>query len=66
MIKAVASKKKLTLIPDISPDSLEVAAAKDKEFEVIVINESNKFASFQLELLTSPLKMRSPSQLCCW
>ena len=53
MIKAVVSKKKLTLIPDISPDSLEVAAAKDNEFEVIVINETNKFASFQLELLTS-------------
>lgn len=52
-IRAVVSKKKLRFIPDVSPDSSEANQSKDNEFEVIVINQSDKFASFQLELLTS-------------
>jgi len=51
-IRAVVSKKKLTFIPDVSTNSTEIPHSKDNEFEVIVINESDKFASFQVELLT--------------
>jgi WD40 repeat protein len=54
-ITATVSKKKLVLIPDITSDLIDVADTKDNEFDVVVINESDKFASFQLELLAPGL-----------
>ena len=50
LVKAIVSKKQLTLIPDIAVDSGDERINHDNEFDVTVINESKEFASFQLEL----------------
>ena len=50
-VKATVSKKQLRLIPDISASANE-SSNGENEFDVTVINESDKFASFYLELLT--------------
>ncbi len=60
-VRAIVSKKKLILKPDISPDSSEGDVNGENEFDVTVINESNKFASFQLEI--SPLAADADSNL---
>lgn len=50
LVKAIVSKKQLTLSPDIAVDSGDERTNHDNEFDVTVINESKEFASFQLEL----------------
>ncbi|HEY9850989.1 MAG TPA: hypothetical protein V6D28_16090 [Leptolyngbyaceae cyanobacterium] len=50
LVKAIVSKKQLTLSPDIAADSGDRKVNQDNEFDVTVINESREFASFQLEL----------------
>ncbi len=52
LVKAIVSKKELKLIPDISVDSGDESSNGDNEFDVTVVNESDKFASFYLELTT--------------
>jgi WD40 repeat protein len=54
-IRAVISKKKLTLIPGMAFEPTGASGVGDNEFDVIVTNESDKFASFQLELLAPGL-----------
>ncbi|MDX2241468.1 MAG: hypothetical protein NW224_12355 [Leptolyngbyaceae cyanobacterium bins.302] len=54
-IKVDVSKRKLTLVPDSSwcfqpTDNLDVNNQDKREFEVVVVNASNKFASFQIDL----------------
>lgn len=49
-IKAVVSKKRLKLIPDIAIDGFDRSDDKDNQFKVLVTNESDRFASFQVEL----------------
>ncbi|KYC42231.1 hypothetical protein WA1_19825 [Scytonema hofmannii PCC 7110] len=53
-VKAIASKKTLEFTPD-SFDYLDVNTNGENEFDVSVINGSDKFASFQLELTTPGL-----------
>ena len=48
-IKVVISKKRLRLIPDIA-ESPSQNQNRENEFEVIVTNNSDRFASFQLEI----------------
>jgi hypothetical protein len=50
-VKAIVSKKNIQFTPDSSYDSLEVGGNSENAFDVTVINESDKFASFHLELL---------------
>ena len=54
-VTALVTKKKLTLIPDIASDVSEVTEDDDRAFDVTVINNSDKFASFQLELIAPGL-----------
>jgi WD40 repeat protein len=51
LVKAVVSKREIKLIPDIGVESSDETANGENEFEVTVVNESNKFASFYIELL---------------
>lgn len=51
-VKAIVSKKQLTLIPDIASDSADETANGENEFDVTVVNESKEFTSFQIELST--------------
>lgn len=50
-VKAVVSKREIKLIPDIANESGDRTANGENEFDVIVVNESKKFASFCIELL---------------
>lgn len=55
-VKSLVSKKNLEFTPDSHLASLDDIHIKDEnEFDVIVINESDKFASFQVELSTPGL-----------
>jgi len=55
-VKALVSKKNLEFTPDNHLASIDDIHIKDEnEFDVIVINESDKFASFQVELSTPGL-----------
>lgn len=49
-VKAVVSQKILELTPDNSSYSCDFNVKDENEFDVIVTNDSNKFASFQVEL----------------
>ncbi|NJK65177.1 MAG: hypothetical protein HC941_00360 [Microcoleus sp. SU_5_3] len=51
LVKAVVSKREIKLIPDIGVESTDETANGENEFDVTVVNESNKFASFYIELL---------------
>ncbi|MFB2877387.1 hypothetical protein [Floridanema aerugineum] len=51
-VKAIVSKKQLTLIPDIAADSADENTNDENEFDVTVVNESKEFTSFQIELST--------------
>jgi WD40 repeat protein len=51
-VKAIVSKKQLTLIPDIASDSADETANGENEFDITVVNESKEFTSFQIELST--------------
>lgn len=52
-VKAIVSKKVIQFTPDSSYDLSNVTVNEENEFDVTVINESDKFASFQVELLTA-------------
>lgn len=54
-VRAIVSKKKLTLIPDVLVDQAHNLESKNNEFNIIVTNESDKFASFQVELIAPGL-----------
>jgi hypothetical protein len=51
LVKAIVSKREIRLIPDIVIESGDRTANGENEFDVTVVNESNKFASFYIELL---------------
>lgn len=51
LVKAVVSQREIRLIPDIANESGDRTANGENEFDVIVVNESQKFASFYIELL---------------
>lgn len=61
-VRAIVSKKQLTLIPDIASNSADETANGENEFDVTVVNESKEFASFQLELLTPGADSNSNSK----
>lgn len=50
-VTALTTKTELTLIPDV----VDGTNGSDREFEVTVINNSDRFASFQLELIAPGL-----------
>ncbi len=50
-VKVTVSKRLIKLIPDMAIDVASEPGNGENEFDVTVINESNKFASFSLELL---------------
>lgn len=56
-VKAIVSKKTLEFTPDSSSDDVNVN--QENEFDVTVINASDKFASFQLEISTPGLDENS-------
>ncbi|MBN3941577.1 hypothetical protein [Nostoc sp. NMS9] len=58
-VKAIVSKKVIQFTPDSSYDLSNVTVNEENEFDVTVINESDKFASFQVELLTAGLDENS-------
>lgn len=58
-VTAIISKKKLEFTPDPSFDSYNPSVNSENKFDVEVINNSDKFASFQLELLTPGLDENS-------
>ena len=49
-LEAITSKKQLRLIPDLSINQFSQAGDRENEFEVVVINNSQRFTSFQIEL----------------
>ncbi|XWK89387.1 MAG: hypothetical protein U7127_04800 [Phormidium sp.] len=51
LVKVTVSKRLIKLIPDLAIDSTTEIGDAENEFDVTVINGSNKFASFSLELL---------------
>ena len=51
LVKAIVSKREITLIPDLVIEAGDRTANGENEFDVTVVNESNKFASFYIELL---------------
>jgi len=51
LVKAIVSKREIRLIPDIANESGDRTLNSENEFDVVVVNESNKFASFCIELL---------------
>lgn len=51
LVKVTVSKRLIKLIPDLAIDSTTEIGNAENEFDVTVINGSNKFASFSLELL---------------
>lgn len=51
LVKVTVSKRLIKLIPDMVRDSAGETGNGENEFDVTVINESNQFASFSLELL---------------
>ncbi len=51
LVKAIVSKREIKLIPDIAIGATDETANIENEFDVTVVNESNKFASFYIELL---------------
>ena len=51
-VTSIISKKKLEFTPDPSFDSYNSSVNSENKFDVEVINNSGKFASFQLELST--------------
>ncbi|MBD1909341.1 MULTISPECIES: WD40 repeat domain-containing protein [unclassified Leptolyngbya] len=53
-IQATVSKRKLRLIPDLAADP-DLKSGNEHEFDVVVINASRYFTSFQLELLAPGL-----------
>lgn len=60
LVRAIVSKKKLRLIPDLSSDSTDASGDRENEFDVTVTNGSDKFASFQLEITAPGLDPNSP------
>ena len=58
-LKVVISKKHLRLIPDLSIDSFNQTGDRENEFEVVVINNSQRFASFQVELKAIGIESKS-------
>jgi WD40 repeat protein len=58
-VRAVVTKKNLEFTPGSLPNSTDVIANGENEFDVIVVNHSDKFASFQLELSTPVLDENS-------
>lgn len=61
LIQAVVSKRKLTLIPDISTTT-EATSSNDHEFDVVVTNGSSQFTSFQLELIAPGLDSKTDTE----
>jgi WD40 repeat protein len=51
LVKALVSKREIRLIPDIAIESGDRTVNCENEFDVTVINESKKFASFCIEVL---------------
>ncbi|MEG4534870.1 hypothetical protein [Microcoleus sp. D2_18a_D3] len=49
-VKAVVSKREIKLIPDIANESADRTANNENQFDITVVNESSKFASFYIEL----------------
>ncbi|GAB1543819.1 hypothetical protein NUACC21_64950 [Scytonema sp. NUACC21] len=51
-VRVKVSKKNLEFTPDTTSESFNTSVPGENEFDVIVVNDSDKFASFQLELST--------------
>lgn len=57
-LKAVLSKKRLKLIPDLYVDSFSQIRSRENEVDLVVTNNSDRFASFQVDIQAIGLKSR--------